>query len=190
MKLTPIGLTLLIVLQSTFLSSGVFAQSSNWKPGDPVNLGHVHKPYTGEDESNSSLYTPPASQSSSVSASDFKGHTKKDRSKRAGQPVQTPDSSSATAHTPSKLRNAFRGIGNVIQREGKAWMDNPSNGSFGNASGAPMSGASSSSSDGLTGVSKMMAPPSGYGSGSNSTTNSPRKYSPGSNPATNFFLRP
>ncbi len=210
MKFTPFGLTLIILLQSTISgSTGVFAQSGDRKPGDPINLGHVHKPYTGEEEdSNSLLYTPPpTAQSANVSGS--KSRTKKDRSKKIPQqvpvspsvtavshPAEAPappvsnsipytkdaskdnsSESSTTAHTPGKLRNALKGIGNVIQREGSNWLaPGPTSGASGN--GSPLSGPAPSR-QGLSGLTNgLLGSPNSGG------------YNPAYNPATSFFIAP
>ncbi len=206
MKRIPSAVALMVVLQSSISGSAVFAQSGEWKPGDPVNLGHVHKPY-GEDTSDSFKYSYTPSSTSNAAASHSQSKDKTHR-KQAPAPAQVntsmtpvyrpeehapgtppytatnraPETTKPT-HTPGKLRNALRGIGNVI-KEGSSLLASPSTNSPGNVSGAPMSGPSPSSSNGLTGVSNMLAPPGGYSS------STPRSYNPGSNPATNFFLRP
>jgi hypothetical protein len=214
MKRIPVAVTLIVLLQSSINGSAVFAQSGERKPGDPVNLGHVHKAY-GEDDSNSFKYsyTPSSTFSSSNAAANHSKDKNKTRNKQAPAPAQvntsmTPvynpeehapvtsvppytatNSASETtkpAHTPGKLRNALKGIGNVIIG-GSALLASPSTNSPGNASGAPMVGPSSSSSNGMTGVSQMLAPPGGY---SSTTSTGYSSGSKGSNPATNFFLRP
>lgn len=211
MKRIPMAVALMVLLQSSISGSAVFAQSGDRKPGDPINLGHVHKPY-GEDDSNSFKYsyTPSSTSSSSNAAASHSENKNKSHNKQAPAPAQVNTSmtpvynpeehapvtsmppytatnsapeTTKPAHTPGKLRNALKGIGNVI-KEGSALLASPSTDSSGNVSGAPMFGPSPSSSNGLTGVSNMLAPPGGY----SSTTS--RGYSSGSNPATNFFLAP
>jgi hypothetical protein len=51
-KLAVLAVTFVTLLVPAVNCSEAFAQSSDWKPGDPINLGHVHKSDAGGDQSN------------------------------------------------------------------------------------------------------------------------------------------